>query len=117
MPIRALLVWLLVAGGAGAAFAGGSSAPFDYRPDPALQTESRSQLEARVRRACTIVQARFQSVAEATLSGPCGCYASRTMRALSADEIQAYRDTGYFNDGARAKALAALDACRLPRPV
>jgi hypothetical protein len=38
------------------------------------------------------------------------------MRALSADEVQAYRDTGIFNDTARAKALSAIDSCRLQRP-
>jgi hypothetical protein len=35
---------------------------------------------------------------------------------LSDEEIQAYRDTGVFNDTARAKALNAIDSCRLQRP-
>jgi hypothetical protein len=38
------------------------------------------------------------------------------MRAMAPDEVQAYRDTGVFNETARAKALTALDACRLQRP-
>ena len=36
---------------------------------------------------------------------------------MSADEVQAYRDTGVFNEGGRGKALAAIDACKLQRPV
>jgi hypothetical protein len=100
-----------------AVWAGASSTPTNYQPDPALKTASRSELQARVRTACTVIQARLQNVSEQSLSQPCGCYASRTMRSLSADEIQSYRDTGVFNEGARAKALAAIDACRLPRPI
>ncbi len=103
---------------ASAALAGASSTPFEaYQPDPALRTAPRSDLEARVRRACTITQARLQSAPEPSLERPCGCYATRTLRALDAGEIESYRTTGYFNDSARAKALAALDSCRLQRPV
>ena len=101
---------------AGAALAAGSSTPTNYEPDPALKTASRAELEARIRKSCTVIQARAQSVAETSLSGPCGCYASRTFRELDAAEVQAYRDTGVFNDSARAKALAAIDACKLQRP-
>jgi len=36
---------------------------------------------------------------------------------MSADEVQAYRDTGVFNEGARGKALSAIDACKLQRPI
>jgi hypothetical protein len=36
---------------------------------------------------------------------------------MSADEVQAYRDTGVFNEGGRSKALAAIDACKLQRPI
>lgn len=113
---RGLAITFVLASGM-AAWAGASSVPTNYQPDPALKTASRGELEARVRTACTIVQARLQNVSESSLSQPCRCYASRTMRALSAEEIQAYRDTGVFNDGARAKALAAIDACRLQRPI
>jgi hypothetical protein len=114
---RQALAAALIAASASAAWAGASSTPTNYQPDPALKTASRGELENRVRTACTIVQARLQNVAEETLSRPCGCYASRTMQALSADEIQAYRNTGVFNEGARAKALAAIDSCRLQRPI
>ena len=114
---RALLVAAAVSLSASAAYAGASNMPTQYQPDPALKTESVSQLRARVSQACTVIQARAQSgVSEASLSRSCDCYAGRTMRSLSADEVQAYRDTGVFNDSARAKALTALDACKLPRP-
>lgn len=103
---------------ASAALAGASSTPFEaYQPDPALRTAPRADLEARVRRACAITQARLQSTPEGSLDRPCGCYASRTLRTLDAAEIESYRTTGYFNDSARAKALAALDSCHLKRPV
>ncbi|MBB3020584.1 hypothetical protein FHR70_003670 [Microvirga lupini] len=114
---RALLVAAAVSLSATAAFAAASNMPTQYQPDPALKTESISQLRARVSQACAITQAKLQSgVSEASLSRSCDCYAGRILRSLSADEVQAYRDTGVFNDTARAKALTALDACKLPRP-
>ncbi|GJD46866.1 hypothetical protein AFCDBAGC_4751 [Methylobacterium cerastii] len=101
-----------------AALASGSSAPFEqYQPDPALRTAPKANLEGRVRHACAVVQARLTSAPEASLERPCGCYAKQTMRSLDESEIEAYRATGYFNDSARAKALNALDACKLQRPV
>jgi hypothetical protein len=36
---------------------------------------------------------------------------------MSKDEIQAFRDTGYFNDTAREKGLEFLDKCKLKRPL
>lgn len=99
------------------AVAGASSTPTNYQPDPALKRASRVELEARIRKACAVTQARAQNVSESAVSSPCGCYASRTLRALDNDELQAYRETGVFNDGARTKALAAIDACKLQRPV
>ncbi len=68
-----------------------------------------------MRRACTVVQARMQNTAETSLERPCGCYAKATLRSLDASEIEAYRATGYFNDSARAKALGAIDSCKLQR--
>ncbi|WP_114945921.1 hypothetical protein [Microvirga calopogonii] len=115
--IRALLVSAALSVGATSAYAAASNMPTQYQPDPALKTESVSQLRARVSQACSITQAKLQSsVSEASLSRSCDCYAGRTMRSLSADELQAYRDTGVFNETARAKALSALDSCKLPRP-
>ena len=115
--VRALLVAAAVTLSATGAFAAASNMPTQYQPDPALKTESVSQLRARVSQACAVTQAKLQSEAsETSLNRACDCYAGRTMRSLSAEEVQAYRDTGVFNDTARGKALAALDACRLPRP-
>jgi hypothetical protein len=102
---------------ASAALAGAASTPTDYQPDPALQRASRGELEARIRKACTVTQAKAQNVSESSLSSPCGCYANRTLASLDASELAAYRSTGVFNDSARAKALAAIEACRLQRPV
>jgi hypothetical protein len=115
--IRLIVSALFLAAATGGALAGASSVPTNYQPDPALQRASRGELEARVRKACAVTQAKLKNVSEPAVSGPCGCYASRTLRALDEAEIQAYRSTGVFNDGARAKALAALDACRLQRPI
>lgn len=115
--VRALLIAATVSLSATAAYAAASNMPTQYQPDPALKTESIGQLRARVSQACAITQAKLQSEAsEASLNRSCDCYAGRTMRSLSSEEVQAYRDTGVFNDTARAKALTALDACRLPRP-
>ena len=88
-----------------------------YTPDPALKTASKSNLTGRVRHACTVVQARLQKVEETALTAPCGCYADRTLASLDREEIASYRTTGYFNTTATAKALTALDSCKLPRPV
>lgn len=89
----------------------------DYKPDPALKTASNSNLRSRVSHACVVTQARLQKAAEGPLERPCGCYADRTLASLDKGELQSYRTTGYFNDSARAKALSALDSCKLPRPV
>jgi hypothetical protein len=115
--IRSLLVTLALAATGSAALAGAASTPTNYQPDPALQRASRAELEARIRKACMVTQARLQSASESAMSSACGCYASRTLASFDAAELQAYRTTGVFNDTARGKALAAIDACRLQRPV
>jgi hypothetical protein len=117
MVLRSVLAALAVTLSATAAVAGASSTPTNYQPDPALQRASRVELTARIRKACTVTQARAQNTSEGAVSGPCGCYANRTLASLDETEIQAYRSTGVFNESARAKALAAIDACRLQRPV
>ncbi|PVE25188.1 hypothetical protein DC522_06540 [Microvirga sp. KLBC 81] len=113
---RALLTAAAISSSATAAFAAASSTPTMYEPDPALKTASVSELRERVSQACAIIQAKLQGVTEISLSKKCDCYAGRTMRALSADEVRAYRDTGVFNEAAREKALSAIDACKLQRP-
>ena len=115
-PHRSIAATFALLLSAGAALAGASSVPTNYQPDPALKSASRTELESRIRKACTVIQARQQKVSEASVNSPCGCYATRTFSSLDATEVQAYRDTGVFNDSARAKALSALDTCKLPRP-
>jgi Rieske Fe-S protein len=114
--LRVLLTVAAIATGSAAAFAAASNTPTMYQPDPALKTASMADLRARVSQACSITQAKMQGVTETSLSRKCECYAGRTMRAMSTDEVQAYRDTGVFNDTARGKALAAIDSCKLQRP-
>ena len=113
---RSMLAAAAIAVSATGALAAASNTPIGYQPDPALKTASMSELRARVRQACSVIQARIQNASETSLDRPCDCYAGRTLRAMSADEIQAYRDTGVFNDTARAKALGAIDSCQLQRP-
>jgi hypothetical protein len=86
-------------------------------PDPALQTASIANLQDRVRAACVRTQGNMQNVASTSVASKCQCYARRTMRALTKDEIANYRDTGVFNASARDKGLAAIDACGLKRPI
>ena len=99
---------------ASAAFAGGSSAPFNYQPDPALKTAPRAELESRIRRTCTATQAEVQNVSQGSLTGPCGCYASRVLHRLDRAEMEAYRNTGLFNDSARVKAIAPRSLASSP---
>jgi hypothetical protein len=112
-PLLSLTMLALATG----AFAAGSSAPFGYTPDPALRTASKGELESRIRRACASTQAQLQNVSTGKVERPCGCYATRVMGSLDEAEVAAYRATGVFNDSARAKALAAVDTCKLKRPV
>ncbi len=113
----ALAALLLGLPAAPSALAAASQTPIGFQPDPALRTASREEIQARFQRSCQATQARVQSVAESAVARPCGCYAQRTLRALDAPELEAYRVTAVFNETARAKALAAIDACRLRRPV
>jgi hypothetical protein len=116
MSLRLFAAAALLAATSTVALAAASSVPFDYKPDPALRTASLSDLRSRIRRACAVTQARLENAAETTFNRSCGCYASRTLSALDRSELDAYRTSGIFNDTARAKAFAALDACRLRRP-
>jgi hypothetical protein len=86
-------------------------------PDPSLKTATLASLTDRVRFTCVRVQANLQNVSAEKVSGGCSCYARRTIRSLDKAELASYRDTGLFNEGAREKALKAIDACGLKRPV
>ncbi|MGO4704290.1 hypothetical protein AB4072_00735 [Microvirga sp. 2MCAF38] len=115
--IRVMLAAAALAVSTTVVLAAASNTPTLYQVDPALKTESVAELTARVRRACAATQAKIQNASEMSFGRKCDCYAGRTMRALSEDEVQAYRDTGVFNDGARGKALSAIDGCKLQRPI
>ncbi len=117
LPARTLLAATLLVAFPALALAGASPASFNYTPDPGLMTAGKGELEQRVRRGCAVTQARLQNAAESAVTRPCGCYASRVMRSLDSAELDAYRSTGVFNDTARGKALAAIDACKLQRPI
>ncbi len=114
---RPVLAGIAVAFIASGAFAASSSAPIGYTPDPALKTASMTDLTKRVQKACINTQARVQEGAESTFMRPCGCYATKTLKEFSPEELQAYRDTGVFNASARDKALWAIDECGLKRPL
>ncbi|MDJ1157160.1 hypothetical protein QNA08_02765 [Chelatococcus sp. SYSU_G07232] len=110
---------LLVAIGlfvATSAFAAGSTAALPP-PDPTAARLSRPQIGERAYKGCLVTQAQLQGTPQETLRSPCRCYANRTIAAMGEDEVAAFRQTGYFNDVTRAKALAALDACNLKRPI
>ena len=81
--LRTLLAAAAITAGATGAFAAASNMPTNYQPDPALKTASMGELRSRVSQACSATQAKLQNVSEASVSGKCGCYAGRTMRALS----------------------------------
>ena len=102
---------------AGLAWAGASSTPFGYTPDPALKTASLADLQGRVRDSCAATQARIQNSTPVAMGRPCGCYARQVMRSFAPAEIDAYRNTGVFNETGRSKALAAIDSCGLRRPI
>ena len=114
--IRAMLAAAAMTASVTAAFASASTTPTVYQPDPAMKTESTAELTNRVRRSCAVTQAKLQNADELSFGRKCDCYAGRTMRAMSADEVQGFRDTGVFNDTARNKALTAIDSCKLQRP-
>lgn len=114
---RSLAPAFLVALAAAGCVAGGGSLPANYQPDPALRSATSEDIESRFERTCEATQAKILRRGQRTLKRRCGCYASRTIAALDATEITAYRNTGVFNETARVKALDSLDACRLKRPV
>lgn len=101
----------------GAAFvvmiAGCQGVPGDFKPDPKLKTASIGQLQAGVKDVCIKAQRAKSSSSTSELSKPCGCYASKALKAMDKGEIDFYRNSGYFADSARPKAQAALNSCGL----
>lgn len=84
--------------------------------DPTAKNLTPYMISLRAFDACLIVQSRLQSKTREAVHTPCSCYAKLTVKNMSKEELDAFRETGYFNDSTRQKALEALDTCKLPRP-
>lgn len=110
---KTVFAWMAMTGLAVAA-AGPAPLP---PPDPTAKNLSRPQIQQRALNACLRTQSALQGVGEALLREACTCYARGTVRAMSRSDVQAFRDTGYFNDGTREKALGFIDSCKLKRPI
>jgi hypothetical protein len=104
-----------VAFSAGPALAGASTQSLPPT-DPTAKNLTPYMISLRAFDACLIVQSRLQGTTREAVHTPCSCYAKLTVKNMSKEELDAFRDTGYFNDSARQKALQALDTCKLPRP-
>ena len=81
-----------------------------------LQGASDSQLHSRIQTTCIATQEKLASVSYDKIWPGCECYATRTMKALDVAEKNDLRSSNVFNETARVKAFAAVDACKLRRP-
>ncbi|MFC0283229.1 hypothetical protein ACFFJB_06345 [Camelimonas abortus] len=86
-------------------------------PDPTAARLTPYEITLRAFDACLITQSRLQGVTREAVHSPCSCYARRTVSAMTKEELDAFRRTGYFNDSAQAKGLEAIDYCKLKRPI
>lgn len=100
---------------AGAALAAGSTSALPP-PDPTAKNLTPYMIQLRAFDACLITQSRLMNTTREAVHSPCSCYAKGTVNAMTKDEIQAFRDTGYFNDSAREKGYEFIDRCKLKRP-
>jgi hypothetical protein len=98
------------------ALAASSSAPLPP-PDPTAKNLTPYMIQLRAFDACLHTQSQLMATTREAVHTPCSCYAKGTVNAMNKDELQAFRDTGYFNDTARAKGLDFLDKCKLKRPL
>lgn len=85
-------------------------------PDPTAKNLTPYMIQLRAFDACLVTQSRLQNTTREAVHTPCSCYAKGTVNAMTKDELQAFRDTGYFNDSARAKGYEYIDRCKLVRP-
>ena len=85
-------------------------------PDPTAKNLTNYQIQLRAFDACLVTQSRLLNTTREAVQTPCSCYAKGTVSAMSREEIQAFRDTGYFSDSAREKGLRFIDQCKLKRP-
>lgn len=105
---------LIVAPALALAAAGPAPLP---EPDPRTRNMSRYQIQLRTFDACLLVQSRLQSTTREAVHSPCSCYATRTVNGMSRDDVKFFQERSVFNDATREKALAAIDACKLQRPI
>ena len=85
-------------------------------PDPTARNLTPYMIQLRAFDACLITQSQLMGTTREAVHTPCSCYAKGTVNAMTKDEIQAFRETGYFNDSARAKGYDFIDRCKLRRP-
>jgi hypothetical protein len=85
-------------------------------PDPTAKNLTPYMIQLRAFDACLHTQSNLMGTTREAVHTPCSCYAKGTVNAMTKDEIQAFRDTGYFNDSAREKGLSFIDKCKLKRP-
>lgn len=95
--------------------AGGSSAL--PPPDPTAKNLTPYMIQLRAFDACLVTQSRLMGTTREAVHSACSCYAKGTVASMTKDELQAFRDTGYFNDSAREKGLGFIDRCKLRRPI
>jgi len=110
--LAAGLSWLAAAGGAMAAGSTSALPP----PDPTAKNLTPYMIQLRAFDACLVTQSRLMNTTREAVHTPCSCYAKGTVNAMTKDELQAFRDTGYFNDTARDKGYEFIDRCKLKRP-
>ena len=85
-------------------------------PDPTAKNLTPYMIQLRAVDACLVTQSRLMNTTREAVQSPCSCYAKGTVNAMTKDELQAFRETGYFNDSARAKGFDFIDRCKLQRP-
>lgn len=85
-------------------------------PDPTAKNLTPYMIQLRAFDACLVTQSQLLATSREAVHTPCSCYAKGTVNSMTKDEIQAFRDTGYFNDSAREKGLRFIDQCKLRRP-
>ena len=101
--------------GSSMALAAAGNAPLPP-PDPTAKNLTPYKIQLRAFDACLHNQSRLMNTTREAVHTPCSCYAKGTVNAMTKAEIQAFRDTGYFNDTAREKGLGFIDRCKLKRP-
>lgn len=117
MPSRIVISACMYAFMAGAAMAAASQAPINPPPvDPALKKATPYVISLKVFDQCRLVQSRLMGTTQEAVHTPCSCYAKTTVAQMGRDDLNFFRNNGYFNDATRERALKNLDACKLKRP-